>query len=81
LTFDVDETRRSIADIHAQMTELGRDPNALEVSLFFLADEMQSDEALSKARDSGAQRIILRLPVADERGVLKALDDYARQVG
>jgi len=81
LTFDVDETKRSIADIHTQMRDLGRDPNSLEVSLFFLADEVQSDDALRKARDSGASRTILRLPVADEAGVLKTLDDYARHLG
>lgn len=81
LTFDIEETKRSIADIHAQMRELGRDPNALEVSLFFLADEVQSVDALSRARESGASRTILRLPVTDEAGVLKTLDDYARHLG
>ena len=77
LTFDIDETRRSLESIHARMRELGRDPNALDVSLFFLADEMQPAEAIGRARDTGANRAILRLPVADEAGVMKTLDTYA----
>jgi probable F420-dependent oxidoreductase len=80
LTFDVDQTKRSIADVHARMEAFGRDPDRLEVSLFFLADEVQSDETLSKARDTGAARAILRLPVAKESVVLKILDDYAGRV-
>ncbi len=80
LTFDVEETRRSIADIHAQMRSLGRDPAKLEVSLFFLADEIQSAVTLAKARDSGATRAIMRLPVGDEKVVLKALDEYAQYI-
>jgi probable F420-dependent oxidoreductase len=80
LTFDIDETRRSIADIHAQMKALGRDPDALDVSLFFLEDEIQTAEAIAKARDTGAARAIMRLPVADETAVLKVLDGYARSI-
>jgi probable F420-dependent oxidoreductase len=80
LTFDLDETLSSVADIHAQMKTLGRDPAKLEVSLFFLADEIQSAATLAKARDSGATRMILRLPVGDERVVLNALDEYARSI-
>lgn len=77
LTFDIDETRRSIADIHARMTALGRDPGALDVSLFFLNDEIQSAAAISRARDTGASRAILRLPVAPRDEVLRVLDTYA----
>lgn len=77
LTFDVAETSASLAAIRDRMRELGRDPDAFDVSLFFLADETQPAEALAKARDTGATRAILRLPVADERTVLGALDTYA----
>ncbi len=80
LTFDVDETRRSLADIHTRMKAHGRDPGKLDVSLFFLADETQSAAAIAKARDTGANRIILRLPIGDDTLVLKALDDYARHI-
>ena len=77
LTFDLDDTVRSLASIRARMRELDRDPDTLDVSLFFLADEVQSREAVTRARDTGAGRAILRLPVADETSVLKALDTYA----
>lgn len=80
LTFDLAETRLSIEAVHAQMRELGRDPAQLEVSLFFLADEMQSAETLAQARDTGAARAILRLPIGDDDVVLKALDEYARRL-
>lgn len=77
LTFDVDDTKRDLATIHARMRELGRDPDKLDVSLFFLNDEIQPANAIANAKDSGANRIILRLPVADEASVLKVLDGYA----
>lgn len=80
LTFDIRETARSIADIHAQMRELGRDPTKLEVSLFFLADEVQSAATLARARDTGATRAILRLPVCGDAATLNMLDEYARHL-
>lgn len=80
LTFNVDDTKRDLATIHAQMRDLGRDPDKLDVSLFFLNDEIQPANAIANAKDSGANRIILRLPVADETGVLKVLDGYASYV-
>jgi probable F420-dependent oxidoreductase len=78
LTFDVATTRASIADVHARMRALGREPDALEVSLFFLEDKLQNPDVLKQARDTGAARSIMRLPVADELTVLRALDHYAR---
>ncbi len=81
LAFDVEETKRHIDEVHARMRELGRDPAGLDVSLFFLPDEIQSDGTLQRARDSGANRMILRLPVAEEDAVLRVLDDYARRLG
>ena len=80
LTFNVDDTKRDLETIHAQMKELGRDPSKLDVSLFFLNDEIQPAGAIANAKDSGANRIILRLPVADEKNVLKVLDEYATYV-
>ncbi len=81
LAFDVDETKQHIDEVHARMRDLGRDPAGLDVSLFFLHDEVQSDGTLSRARDTGANRMILRLPVAEEDAVLRVLDDYARRLG
>jgi len=80
LTFDVATTRASIADVHARMRALGRNPAALEVSLFFLEDKLQNADVLKQARDTGAARCIMRLPVTDEPTVLRALDHYARAV-
>jgi len=80
LTFDIEETARSVAAVHEEMTRYGRDPARLEVSLFFLNDEHQTPATLARARDCGAARAILRLPVADEAGVLRALDTYARSL-
>lgn len=80
LTFDIEATARSIADIHAQMRALGRDPQRLEVSLFFLADEVQTAATVERARATGATRAILRLPVGSDAATLQALDRYARLV-
>jgi alkanesulfonate monooxygenase SsuD/methylene tetrahydromethanopterin reductase-like flavin-dependent oxidoreductase (luciferase family) len=80
LTFDVARTRASIEDVHARMDRLGRDPRALEVSLFFLEDKLQTAAALDAARATGAMRAILRLPVADESAVLRRLDGYAELI-
>ncbi|MGE3773777.1 MAG: LLM class F420-dependent oxidoreductase [Gammaproteobacteria bacterium] len=80
LTFDIEDTVRSVAAVREEMTRYGRDPARLEVSLFFLEDEHQTPTTLARARDCGAARAILRLPVADEAGVLRALDAYARHL-
>jgi probable F420-dependent oxidoreductase len=78
LTFDVAKTRASVADVHKRMHALGRNPDTLEVSLFFLEDKLQNADVMKQARDTGATRSIMRLPVADEPTVLRALDHYAR---
>ena len=80
LAFDVDETAANIADVHKQMRALGRDPDQLEVSLFFLNDEIQSAQTIAKARGTGVKRAIMRLPIGNENVVLKALDEYARHI-
>ncbi len=77
LTFDVARARKSIDDVRARMRVLGRDARALSVSLFFLEDKEQSAETLTRARELEIERVILRLPAADERTVLSALDRYA----
>ncbi|MGE3389359.1 MAG: TIGR03619 family F420-dependent LLM class oxidoreductase [Gammaproteobacteria bacterium] len=81
LTFDLAETARSIADVHARMRTLGRDPARLEVSLFFLAEENPDADLLARARDLGVARTILKLPVTDDSTVLRVLDRYARLLG
>ena len=80
LTFDVARAKASIEDVRVRMRALGRDDRPLSVSLFFLEDKEQSAETLARARELGALRAILRLPVADERTVLRTLDRYALEI-
>ncbi|MBM4205938.1 MAG: hypothetical protein FJ194_17615 [Gammaproteobacteria bacterium] len=68
----------NIADVRKRMRACNRDPDRLEVSLFFLADVLQTKEVVHKARDSGASRCIFRLPVKPDAEVLRALDYSAR---
>ncbi len=77
LTFDVARAKRSIDDVRARMRALGRDDSKLAVSLFFLEDKEQSEDTLRAARDLGVERVILRLPVAEDSLVLARLDRYA----
>src|SRR5262249_33991300 len=66
LTFELRRAKQSIDDVRARMRALGRDDAKLAISLFFLEDKDQPTEVLAAARDLGAERAILRLPVADE---------------
>ncbi len=77
LTFDVRKTKKSIDDVRARMRAHGRDDSKLAVSLFFLEDKQQPDDALRAARDLGVERAILRLPAHGDARVLAALDRYA----
>ncbi len=81
LTFDIEQTKKSIADVHAQMRKMGRNPDDLEVSLLFLNDEVQSADTLKIAEDAGVARAILRLPVADDDTVKRRLDAYSDSLG
>lgn len=77
LTFEVSRAKRSIADVRMRMRDLGRDDSALDVSLFFLDDKPLAESELAAAMETNAGRIILRLPVAPESVVLRALDAFA----
>ena len=77
MTFDVARIAASVEDVKRRMQVHGRDPALLEVSLFFLKNEIQSRETIDQARVIGADRVILRLPAIEQSKVLKVLDDYA----
>jgi alkanesulfonate monooxygenase SsuD/methylene tetrahydromethanopterin reductase-like flavin-dependent oxidoreductase (luciferase family) len=77
ISFRLDATRASIADVRARMRALGRDDSRLAVSVLFLAEREQDESTLAATRDLGVERAILRLPVADESTVLRTLDRYA----
>ena len=81
LTFDVERTAASIKDVKKRMQARARDPDALEVSLFFLQNEIHSRATIDQARTIGAHRVILRLPAIEEAKVLKVLDEYADSLG
>lgn len=77
LTFDVERTAASINDVRKRMQAHDRDPDSLQVSLFFLQNEVHSRATIDQAQTIGAERVILRLPAIEESRVLKLLDDYA----
>ncbi len=76
LTFSVQRIAQSIKDVKRRMREHGRDPKSLDVSLFFLADELQPRSVVDTAGELEVSRIILRLPARGESDVLSALDRY-----
>lgn len=78
LTFDVARTGASVDDVKARMRTLGRDPDALQVSLFMLEDRERPLAEFVRARATGAARAIVRLPVADDDAVLRRLDALAK---
>jgi len=80
LTFDVARTKRSIDDVRARMRAHGRDDSKLAVSLLFLEEKDQTEDALKAARDLGVERAILRLPVEKDATVLAYLDRQAKSV-
>ena len=77
ISFNLEHTRASVADVRARMRALGRDDTKLSLSVLFLAEREQDERTLAATRDLGAERAILRLPVADEGTVLRTLDRYA----
>lgn len=76
LTFNVQRIAQSLEDVQRRMKEHGRDPQDLDVSLFFLADQLQPHSVVDAARELNINRIILRLPATDESDVLCTLDRY-----
>ncbi len=80
LTFNIETTRRSVDDVRERMRRHGRDPDQLDVSIFFLADVLQPASVMDAARTTGANRCIFRLPVSGDSEVLRTLDHYARQL-
>ena len=76
LTFDIKETKVSIEKVRTRMIDLGRDPNLLEISLFFLNEKFPSEGEIDTARQTGADRIIFSLPLAQEAEMIETLDRY-----
>ncbi len=75
ISFSLERTERSMADVREQMEANGRDPSQLTTSILFLAPG--TDEAMVReALDCGADRVILRLPTEDEAAVLEFMDRF-----
>ena len=55
--------------------EAGRDPDALEVSVFGAAPD---EDAMARHRDAGIARVVLFLPPAKSEEILPILDSHAR---
>ncbi len=75
ISFDLERTERSMADVRDRMEANGRDPSQLTTSILFLVpgtDEGMVREAL----DCGADRVILRLPTEEEAVVLAFMDRF-----
>jgi probable F420-dependent oxidoreductase len=74
ISYGMDRTRRSIEDVRNQAKEFGRNVE-IGMSIFFLEGPPASAGELHDAFDkAGAERVIIRAPVADEREVLTFLD-------
>lgn len=80
ISFDLERTARSIADVRRRMAENGRDPDQLTTSILYLSADTDAD-TVQKALACGADRVILRLPTEDEATVLKFMDRFREFTG
>jgi alkanesulfonate monooxygenase SsuD/methylene tetrahydromethanopterin reductase-like flavin-dependent oxidoreductase (luciferase family) len=69
---DIAET---LPRFHAMAKEAGRDPAALPVTLFRVAEDM---DRLRQYHDLGIARVVISLPAARSEGILPILDRWAR---
>jgi alkanesulfonate monooxygenase SsuD/methylene tetrahydromethanopterin reductase-like flavin-dependent oxidoreductase (luciferase family) len=63
-----------LPQFHEMAREAGRDPQALEVSIFAAKPEA---DVLARHRDAGISRVVLMLPPAPRDEILPILDRYA----
>jgi alkanesulfonate monooxygenase SsuD/methylene tetrahydromethanopterin reductase-like flavin-dependent oxidoreductase (luciferase family) len=80
ISFDLERTERSIADVRQRMEANGRDPDQLTTSILYLPVET-SEDTVRQALDCGADRVILRVPTAGEDVVLKFMDRFQSFTG
>ena len=79
--FGRDDITEYLPEFRKMAEEAGRDPDALEVSIFGCTPK---PEILKKFRDAGITRCVFGLPPADREKVLPMLDSYVEvknQVG
>jgi probable F420-dependent oxidoreductase len=80
ISFDLERTERSMADVRNRMEALGRDPAQLTTSILLLAPGTDED-MVRKALDCGADRVILRIPTENEAKVLEFMDRFQPFIG
>jgi probable F420-dependent oxidoreductase len=68
----------AIKDLHAQAKAKGRDPQSIEVSVFWAPADA---DQLRRYQDAGVARGVLALPSVEHDRVLQMLDDMAPLVG
>ncbi|MBI11152.1 MAG: LLM class F420-dependent oxidoreductase [Rhodospirillaceae bacterium] len=79
-SYDLERTERSIADVRQRMKANNRDPDQLTTSILYLSEE-PSEDAVLRALQCGADRLILRVPTKNEKSVLKFMDRFQGHTG
>ena len=79
-SYDLERTERSIADVRQRMKANNRDPDQLTTSILYLSEE-PSEDAVLRALQCGADRLILRVPTKNEKLVLKFMDRFQSHTG
>ncbi len=80
ISFDLERTGRSMADVRARMEANGRDPDQLTTSILYLPVET-SEDTVRQALECGADRVILRVPMEGEDAVLAFMDRFQSFTG
>lgn len=69
------EAKEAIAELHSQAAAIGRDPNALEISLF--EDSIPDDKTLAEMEAAGVKRSIVTIGGQSREEALPKLDRLA----
>ena len=74
----VDEFAAGVDRIKKYARECGRDPGAIDFTVFALPGQWRSAEDLSKLTGAGANRVVVWLPPSDLGAVLREMEEMAR---
>lgn len=80
ISFDLERTERSMADVRKRMAAQGRDPAQLTTSILLL-DPGTDESMVREALDCGADRVILRIPTEGEPKVREFMDRFQPLAG
>ena len=76
----VEDIPAAFADLKRQMSEAGRDPESLDLSIWTTPGVNPDVEKLDQLHAAGVQRVVLFAPVAGSDVVLPFLDRYAEMI-